>query len=278
MEEGESNVVALSPAANQPTNPPTHPLNAQWTWSYKPTIVYKAQSAEDWMSDYRPVIPRTFDTAEEFWGIYQHLPSLPALDIGNIYAVFKDGIQPTWEDVNNEHGYSVVLYPNKNNDDNYIGELYRAALLLLVTAGGDEASVMNGCTFERKAAGNKIVFWMAGGGAAAVTTVKSILSGLNVPKTDTKLTDNAARIDWKDKAFSSFKIAIKCVSHQKRANEPPPQRSGSATTTTQPQRGGSAANNRSRNHRPPAQQQQQQHHRRRQDTSGDGERPPRYKK
>lgn len=205
-----------------------HLLNDKWTWSYKPTIVYKPQTADDWMSDYRQVIPRTFNTAEEFWGIFQHLPPLPKLDLGNIYAVFKEGVQPTWEHPRNEHGYSIVFYPNKSNSEDYIQELYQASLLLLLSAAGPFSSNINGCTFERKTAGTKIVFWMAQcppTPTSQLNTVKQILHAIKVPKSDTTLTDNAARIDWKDQKFSSFKIAIRCVSHKKRANEPPPQRS-----------------------------------------------------
>jgi len=119
---------------------------------------------------------------------------------------------------------------------------------------GTFSNDINGCTFERKTAGNKIVFWMARcpkGDAKTsrigqLNTVKEILHILKVPKTETTLTENAARIDWKDKKYSMFKIAIRCVSHKKRANEPPPQRS---------------QNNRRRGHQGRQQHQGRQHQR-----------------
>lgn len=258
-------------------------LKDKWTWAYKPTIVYKPQSAADWMSDYRQAIPRTFDTAEEFWAIYQHLPKLPKLDMGNIYAVFKEGVQPTWEHPRNEHGYSIVFYPNKNNSDDYIERLYEASLLLLMSGAGGAS--MNGCTFERKTAGNKIVFWMAqcppGGQAAQLNMVKSVLQLLEVPKNETTLTDNAPRIDWKEPRFADFKIAIRCVSHKKRANEPPPQRrtlsgggSGGRRGSTRWNAGGGAGRGAGRGAHRNSSRQSTNHHPRQRGSGGSGGPPP----
>lgn len=205
-----------------------HPLQSAWTWFYKPTIVYKEQSAEDWMSDYRCVVPKPFDTVEQFWAIYSHLHSLHELDCGNIYAVFRDGIKPVWEHPMNEHGYSVIVYTNKTATDNaYIDKLYQFALLTLIGANTSFAAQLNGCTLERKSGGNKLVFWMRGDGSSDSTAttaeqqqkvMQEIRDCLNVPEAEAKLCEANARVDWWNESFLGFKIALSCKAHSTTTN------------------------------------------------------------
>ena len=199
-------------------------LNNKWIWSYKPTIVYKPQTAADWMSDYKQVIPRSFETIEEFLGIYDHLPKLPQLDQGNIYAIFKEGIEPTWEDPQNELGYSIIFYPNKNKEDDFILQLYHFSLLLLVGANSTFESELNGCTFERKTAGNKIVFWMRKNTNMETKKeiIQNILTDLEIGKDEMIFVeDTNVRLDWNDPKFQAYKVAVRCISHKKRATESP---------------------------------------------------------
>ena len=189
-------------------------LQHEWTWSFKPTIVYKPQSAADWMSDYRTALPKAIATVDEVFTVYQHLPSITRLDPGNIYAVFRDGIEPTWEHPRNCNGYSIVFYPNKLMKAFRMESLYKRSLLMLIGSGYSFSSWLNGCTFERKVAGNKIVFWMSSLDAKPRATVRQILEVLGVDASKTMLTDNAARIDWRSRQFSKYELAIKCLVHR----------------------------------------------------------------
>lgn len=212
-----------------------HPLQNRWNWSYKPTIVYKQQTAEDWLSDYRVVCGKPFETVEEFWAIFTNMHTLNDLDYGNIYAVFRDGILPVWEHKANENGYSIVIYLNKINTTDYIEKMYLASLLTLIGNNGSYSSVLNGCTFERKGGGNKIVFWMAETPKTPqerFETVKQVLISLGVQQKDTKFTDPNARIDWRDQSFSGFKIAVACKSHKARVMEQPGLYSPSTASST----------------------------------------------
>ena len=207
--------------------PPTvNLLQHKWCWSYKPTIVYKLQSAEDWMSDYRPLVSEPITTVEQFWAIYDHQPSLATLDYGNIYSMFRDGILPVWEHEANANGYSIVLYLNKTNTIDFITKLYQNSLLILIGNSCDFCGNLNGCTFERKTGGNKVVFWMAkSAGSDRLATVKQIVDTLGIDRTDVTLSEPNARIEWKDVKYSKYKVAIMTRSHQERATEvvPPPK-------------------------------------------------------
>ena len=46
----------------------------------------------------------TFDTVEDFWGIYNSIRPPSQLNPGSNYHLFKAGIEPTWEHAANANG------------------------------------------------------------------------------------------------------------------------------------------------------------------------------
>lgn len=211
-------------AIDQTSTKLSHPLEYKWVWSYKPTIVYKVQTAEDWLADYRQVSPTPFGTVEEFWTLFSHMHTLNSLDYGNIYSVFREGILPVWEHPQNENGYSIVIYLNKSNSQDFIARIYQTSLLLLIGNNYSFSESLNGCTLERKTGGNKVVFWMATTpetNTERMETVKQIMICLGIARAETTFCDPNARIDWRDSKFSGFKAAVACKSHKVKANEQP---------------------------------------------------------
>jgi hypothetical protein len=180
------------------------------------------QSAEDWLADYRQVNPKPFDTVEEFWTIFSHMHTLNSLDYGNIYAVFREGILPVWEHPLNENGYSIVVYLNRSNSQDFIARIYQTSLLLLIGNNYSFSEALNGCTLERKTCGNKVVFWMGTSpetNAERMETVKQIMTCLGITRAEITLCEPNARIDWRDPNFSMFKAAVSCKSHKVKVAE-----------------------------------------------------------
>lgn len=69
-----------------------------------------------------------FNTAEEFWGFYQHMRRPDSLPKGCEFYLFKEGIKPLWEDTANKGGGRFVLhikkmFANKTWEDILIGLL-----------------------------------------------------------------------------------------------------------------------------------------------------------
>ena len=59
----------------------------------------------------------TFSTVEDFWAVYHHVALPSRLHIGADYMVFKSGIAPKWEDVQNAKGGSWVLETGKKQKE-----------------------------------------------------------------------------------------------------------------------------------------------------------------
>ncbi|KAI9750393.1 MAG: eukaryotic translation initiation factor 4E [Lichina confinis] len=76
-----------------------HPLMHAWTlWFTKPP----SGKGDNWNDLLKEVV--TFDSVEEFWGVYNNITPTSQLALKSDYHLFKKGIRPEWEDTQNKHG------------------------------------------------------------------------------------------------------------------------------------------------------------------------------
>ncbi|GJJ68820.1 translation initiation factor 4E [Entomortierella parvispora] len=88
-----------------------HPLHNSWTlWFDNPG---KKSNSNNWEQSLKELI--TFDTVEDFWGVYNNVMKTCDLSISSNYHLFKQGIKPMWEDAANKRGgkWSIQLPRNK---------------------------------------------------------------------------------------------------------------------------------------------------------------------
>lgn len=77
-----------------------HPLANRWTlWFTKPA---SGKGDNNWNDLLKEVI--TFESVEEFWGIYNNIAPVSGLALKSDYHLFKEGVRPEWEDPQNKHG------------------------------------------------------------------------------------------------------------------------------------------------------------------------------
>lgn len=132
----ESQAETIRTVFNDPTNfNVKHPLYSSWTlWFDSPATKGRnlpqtpisafpqtpmAQTpgpaaAQGWMEDIKRVI--SFDSVEEFWGLYNNIVPPSQLPQKANYYLFKEGIIPAWEDEANKNGgkWSIQLPKDKN--------------------------------------------------------------------------------------------------------------------------------------------------------------------
>ncbi|KAL8931866.1 MAG: hypothetical protein Q9211_006681 [Gyalolechia sp. 1 TL-2023] len=76
-----------------------HPLMHEWTlWFTKPP----SGKDHNWNDLLKEVV--TFDSVEEFWGVYNNITPTSELALKSDYHLFKKGVRPEWEDPQNKHG------------------------------------------------------------------------------------------------------------------------------------------------------------------------------
>jgi len=91
-------------------NLPQTPVTAIPQTPHTPGVI----AAQGWMEDIKRVI--SFDSVEEFWGLYNNIVPPSSLPQKANYYLFKEGIIPAWEDEANKNGgkWSIQLPKDKN--------------------------------------------------------------------------------------------------------------------------------------------------------------------
>ncbi|XP_064581010.1 eukaryotic translation initiation factor 4E type 1B isoform X2 [Zonotrichia leucophrys gambelii] len=74
-----------------------HPLQNRWALWF-----FKNDKSKMWQANLRLVTK--FSTVEDFWALYTHIQLASKLTAGCDYSLFKDGIEPMWEDSQNKRG------------------------------------------------------------------------------------------------------------------------------------------------------------------------------
>ncbi|KAJ9597141.1 hypothetical protein L9F63_026971 [Diploptera punctata] len=74
----------------------------------------------------------SFDTAEDFWSLYNHIKTASELRQGCDYSLFKEGIRPMWEDEANKRGGRWLINLNKNQRGNELDKYWLEILLCMM--------------------------------------------------------------------------------------------------------------------------------------------------
>jgi len=130
-----------------------HPLENSWAMWF-----FKNDKSRDWKDNLRVIT--TFDTVEDFWGLYNHTLPASRLQSGCDYSVFKAGIQPMWEDAQNKKGGRWLINLNKTQRQTHLDDFWLETLLCLIGEGFDEHSdEICGATVNIRNKGDKLGLW-----------------------------------------------------------------------------------------------------------------------
>lgn len=143
-----------------------HPLAHSWTlWFTKPP-----SGKQDWNELLKEVI--TFNSVEEFWGIYNNITPASELAQKSDYHLFKQGVRPEWEDVQNKHGgrWAYTFKERKANDDIWLHILLAAIGEQLEDDGDNEVM---GVVVNIRKAFYRIGLWTRSAGKSAPANAKA---------------------------------------------------------------------------------------------------------
>ncbi|RYP63746.1 hypothetical protein DL769_006873 [Monosporascus sp. CRB-8-3] len=125
-----------------------HPLQNKWTlWFTKPS----SGKGDNWNDLLKEVI--TFNSVEEFWGIYNNIAPVSELAMKSDYHLFKEGVRPEWEDPQNKHG-GKWSYSFKDKRSIDINDLWLHTMLAAIgetLEDEDDGEVMGVVVNVRKA-------------------------------------------------------------------------------------------------------------------------------
>ena len=109
------------------------------------------------VEDYENFIKKVgeFDTAEEFWGYYQHIRRPDSLPKSCEFFLFKSGIKPLWEDEANKGGGRFVLHIKKI----FANKTWEDILIAVVCSTKDESEI-NGVVINVRSWEILLSIWM----------------------------------------------------------------------------------------------------------------------
>ncbi|XP_036740694.2 eukaryotic translation initiation factor 4E type 1B [Manis pentadactyla] len=130
-----------------------HPLLNRWALWF-----FKNDRSRAWQDNLHLVTK--FDTVEDFWAMYGHIQLASKLSSGCDYALFKDGIQPMWEDSRNKRGGRWLVSLAKQQRHSELDRLWLETLLCLIGESFEEHSrEVCGAVINIRAKGDKIAIW-----------------------------------------------------------------------------------------------------------------------
>jgi len=132
-----------------------HPLSNRWTlWFTKPA----SGKGDNWNDLLKEVI--TFNSVEEFWGVYNNIAPVSELALKSDYHLFKEGVRPEWEDPQNKHG-GKWSYQFKEKRSVPIDELWLHTMLAAIgeTLENEEDGEVMGVVVNVRKAFYRIGVW-----------------------------------------------------------------------------------------------------------------------
>jgi translation initiation factor 4E len=131
-----------------------HPLEHSWTlWFDNPK---GSQSKNTWGQTLRAVY--TFSTVEDFWCLYNNIKPPSWLQPGTDFHLFKEGIQPKWEDPSCENGGKwTILVPRGNKQ--ILDKFWLHSLLACIGEQFNEGEEVCGVVVNMRQRQDKVCLW-----------------------------------------------------------------------------------------------------------------------
>uniref|UniRef100_A0A8R1DZ33 eIF-4F 25 kDa subunit n=1 Tax=Caenorhabditis japonica TaxID=281687 RepID=A0A8R1DZ33_CAEJA len=232
----ESNVVTAAGDATKTDAPipqellTRHPLQNRWALWY-----LKADRNKEWEDCLKMV--SLFDTVEDFWSLYNHIQSAGGLNWGSDYYLFKEGIKPMWEDVNNVQGGRWLVVVDKQRRTQLLDHYWLELLMAIVGEQFDEyGDYICGAVVNVRQKGDKVSLWTRDATRDDVNLrIGQILKQkLSIP--DTEVLRYEVHKDSSARTSSTVKpricLPIKESPPAKEKTAPSPQNAATASPTT----------------------------------------------
>lgn len=131
-----------------------HPLQFKWTLWYEPP----RSAGKNW-DENRLLNIASFDTVEDFWGLFNNLQEPSQLAAGSSYNVFKYGIRPAWEDKFNMNGGEWQL--KLSNRKELLDEFWMNTLMSVIGEGFEAADSddIAGIVVNLRRSGDRLSIW-----------------------------------------------------------------------------------------------------------------------
>uniref|UniRef100_A0A6U3SLU4 Eukaryotic translation initiation factor 4E n=1 Tax=Ditylum brightwellii TaxID=49249 RepID=A0A6U3SLU4_9STRA len=134
------------------------PLHHKWVlWYDNPR---QAPAGSSWKDNLKKC--GSFDSAEAFWQVFNNVKPASQLSVNSNYHIFREGVEPMWEDPENmEGGKFVLTIPKKDSKAGRGDEWWLFTVLAVIgetlDVGGDEVC---GAVVSIRKSQDRIALWL----------------------------------------------------------------------------------------------------------------------
>jgi len=97
-----------------------------------------------------------FSTVEDFWCLWNNIKTANEMPPGSNYHLFKQGIEPKWEDAANVKGGKWQLIA-KNKEQ--LSTLWLHTVLAVIGSFFEDSEEVTGCVVSVRSKGDRIALW-----------------------------------------------------------------------------------------------------------------------
>lgn len=160
-----------------------HQLENKWTLYFDNPG--QKQNVNQFGQSLRPVF--TFSTVEDFWRLFNNIKPPSAFATPPVtYYLFKEHVQPKWEDPNNKQGGSWIASVPKggSNAKQMIDDWWLNTCLTLIGEQFDEGEEVHGAGVNIRKNGDRIELWTktSSNESAQLNIAKQLRHFLDIPE------------------------------------------------------------------------------------------------
>jgi len=104
----------------------------------------------------------TINSGESFWRVYNNVKPITQLPLNSNYHIFKEGVEPMWEDAENINGGKFVLtVPKRETRSGKLEDWWLCTLLAIIGETMDvSGNVICGAVLSTRKAQDRIALWL----------------------------------------------------------------------------------------------------------------------
>ena len=129
------------------------PLQSRWVfWTFI------NDKTKDWYSCFK--VAEKFDNVKGFWSAFDRMIPASEIRLGCDYSLFKEGIEPLFDNEQNKHGGRWLLSVDKRQRSTDLDNLWLKTLLYVIGETSEEgSSIINGACVNIRNRGDKLAVW-----------------------------------------------------------------------------------------------------------------------
>lgn len=132
-----------------------HPLQNSWVWWYDNPG--RKTNQQSWVNHLKRIY--SFSTVEDFWSLFNNLKPAREITPGSNYHIFKEGIEPKWEDQANTRGGKWIVQMPPKLRASHLDQNWMWMVLACIGENFEDSDQICGCVVSVRKQNDRLALW-----------------------------------------------------------------------------------------------------------------------